>query len=129
MNLQWARWKRVMVTRLIAIVPTFCVAYFSNIQDLTGMNDILNAVMSLQLPFAVIPTIAFTSSAAIMGEFVNGIGNKLTSILLFILVITINITFVVDRLHDADLEWSWFVLVSEYSKFLFHFVDRHIFDF
>lgn len=114
LNLQWVRWKRVFFTRMIAIVPTFCVAYFSNIQDLTGMNDLLNAVMSLQLPFAVIPTIAFTSSAAIMGtEFVNGIGNKIVSILTFILVITINITFVVDRLYDAQLEWTWFTLVSE----------------
>lgn len=72
MNLQWARWKRVFFTRMIAIIPTFCIAFFSQIDDLTGMNDLLNAVMSLQLPFATIPTIAFTSNIAIMGEFVNG---------------------------------------------------------
>ncbi|XP_031638430.1 protein Malvolio-like isoform X2 [Contarinia nasturtii] len=115
LNLQWARWKRVFVTRLIAIVPTFCVAYFSDIQDLTGMNDILNAVMSLQLPFAVIPTIAFTSSVAIMGEFVNGITNKILSILLFILVITINISFVTDQLEKAHLDWGYFTLVVAFS--------------
>lgn len=72
LNLQWARWKRVLFTRTIAIIPTFCLAFFSQIEDLTGMNDILNAIMSLQLPFATIPTIAFTSNAQIMGEFVNG---------------------------------------------------------
>lgn len=73
LNLQWPRWKRVLFTRFIAIVPTFCVAFFSKIEDLTGMNDVLNAVNSLQLPFAAIPTVAFTSSVAIMGEFVNGL--------------------------------------------------------
>lgn len=73
LNLQWARWKRVLFTRTIAIVPTFCLAFFSRIEDLTGMNDLLNAVMSLQLPFATIPTIAFTSNSQIMGEFVNGL--------------------------------------------------------
>lgn len=72
LNLQWPRWKRVLFTRFIAIVPTFCVAFFSKIEDLTGMNDLLNAVMALQLPFAAIPTIAFTSNRAIMGEFANG---------------------------------------------------------
>lgn len=72
LNLQWPRWCRVLVTRCIAIIPTFCLAMFSKMEDLTNMNDILNAVMSLQLPFAAIPTIAFTSCAAIMGEFVNG---------------------------------------------------------
>uniref|UniRef100_V9IEB2 Protein Malvolio n=1 Tax=Apis cerana TaxID=7461 RepID=V9IEB2_APICE len=72
LNLQWARWKRVLFTRMIAIVPTFLVAFFSNIDNLTGMNDILNAIMTLQLPFATLPTIAFTSSSQIMGEFRNG---------------------------------------------------------
>lgn len=72
LNLQWSRWQRVLVTRMIAVVPTFFVAFFSNIDDLTGMNDTLNAVMALQLPFATIPCIAFTSNIAIMGEFANG---------------------------------------------------------
>lgn len=113
LNLQWARWKRVLFTRMIAIVPTFCVAFFSRIEDLTGMNDLLNAVMALQLPFAAIPTIAFTSSVAIMGEFANGIGNKIMSILLCILVIAINIFFVSDRVYHADLSWGWIVLIGE----------------
>lgn len=67
LNLKWKRWQRVLVTRTIAIVPTFCVAFFSQIDDVTKMNDYLNAVMALQLPFATIPTIAFSSSKAIMG--------------------------------------------------------------
>lgn len=73
LNLQWARWKRVLFTRTIAIVPTFLLAFYADINDLTSMNDILNAVMSLQLPFAALPTIAFTSSVQIMGDFKNGL--------------------------------------------------------
>lgn len=73
LNLQWARWKRVLFTRMIAIIPTFLVAFFSDIDNLTGMNDILNAIMTLQLPFATLPTIAFTSSPKIMGTFRNGL--------------------------------------------------------
>lgn len=57
----------------LAIVPTFYVAFFSDIKDVTKMNDFLNAIMALQLPFATIPTIAFTSNVFIMGEFVNGL--------------------------------------------------------
>lgn len=113
LNLQWPRWKRVLITRTIAIVPTFCLAYFSNIADLTGMNDLLNTIMTLQLPFAVIPTIAFTSSVAIMGEFVNGIANKVVSICLFILVLTINIVFIIDRINNADLATAWNYLIGE----------------
>lgn len=114
LNLQWARWKRVLFTRMFAIIPTFYVAFFSRIEDLSGMNDLLNAVMSLQLPFAAIPTIAFTSSAAIMGsEFVNGIGNKIVSICLCVVVIAINISFVTDQVHRAHMEWGWFSLISK----------------
>ena len=111
--MQWARWKRVLFTRMIAIVPTFCIAFFSHIEDLTGMNDWLNAVMSLQLPFAVLPTIAFTSSVAIMGDFVNGLTNKIVSGFLCVLVIGINIYFIVDRVNNAELSWYLFLLVSK----------------
>lgn len=45
LNLKWPRWKRVLVTRTIAIVPTFCAAAFTNIQQVTKLNDYLNAVM------------------------------------------------------------------------------------
>lgn len=72
LNLQWAKWKRVLFTRSIAMVPTFFVAFFSTLSELTTLNDFLNAVMSLQLPFAIIPMVAFTSNPRIMGEFVNG---------------------------------------------------------
>ncbi|KAJ8928893.1 hypothetical protein NQ314_018464 [Rhamnusium bicolor] len=111
LNLQWARWKRVLFTRTIAIVPTFCLAFFSNIDDLTNMNDILNAIMSLQLPFATIPTIAFTSNPQIMGEFVNGIGNKIASILLSIVVIAINTYFVINTVNSLELHWFPLLLV------------------
>ncbi|CAH1732116.1 unnamed protein product [Aphis gossypii] len=95
LNLQWSRWKRVGFTRLVAIAPTFYVAFFSNINDLTGMNDLLNAVMSLQLPFATLPVIAFTSNPKIMGEFTNGLANTLITIILSAIIISINIYFVI----------------------------------
>jgi len=72
LNLHWAKWKRVLFTRSIAIIPTFCVAFFTSIEQLTSFNDVLNALMSIQLPFACFPLIAFTSSPKIMKEFVNG---------------------------------------------------------
>lgn len=125
LNLQWARWKRVLVTRMIAIIPTFLVAFYSKIEDLTGMNDILNAVMALQLPFAVIPTIAFTSSVAIMGEFANGIANKIVSISLCVVVIAINISFVTDQVQSEHLNWAWFSLISEYTIQFELFLGNH----
>lgn len=96
LNLRWQRWIRVLVTRSIAVVPTFLVAFFSRIEDLSGMNDLLNCLMSLMLPFALLPTIAFSSDKRIMGNFANGIVAQVIAISLAILVITVNIFFVLD---------------------------------
>ena len=57
------------IFRLVAMAPTLFVAGFTNIQTLTGLNDILNTVMSIQLPFAIIPCLCFTSSRVHMGDF------------------------------------------------------------
>ncbi|XP_014615201.1 PREDICTED: protein Malvolio isoform X2 [Polistes canadensis] len=110
LNLKWARWKRVLFTRTIAIVPTFLVAFYADIEHMTGMNDILNAVMSLQLPFATLPTIAFTSNPQIMGEFTNGIGNKIVATALSAVVIIINIYFVINTVQEeVPHHWAiWF---------------------
>lgn len=103
LNLQWKRWQRVLLTRTVAILPTFFVAFYENIEDLTGMNNLLNCLMSLQLPFAVIPTIAFTSNSKIMGnDFKNGIMSKIGSILLSLLVIAVNIYFVLDYVQNLS---------------------------
>lgn len=58
------------------------------------MNDYLNALMSLQLPFALLPTLTFTSSHKVMGDFRNGWLNKLVASILSLLVIGINLRLV-----------------------------------
>ncbi|XP_076095138.1 natural resistance-associated macrophage protein 2-like isoform X3 [Mytilus galloprovincialis] len=79
LNLKWKRWQRVLLTRTIAIAPTIFISIYEGIEQLSGMNDLLNVLMSLQLPFALIPILAFTSSTDIMGDFKNGIVMKIIS--------------------------------------------------
>jgi Mn2+/Fe2+ NRAMP family transporter len=116
LNLKWARWHRVLVTRMIAVVPTFVVAFYSEIEQVTKMNDYLNAIMALQLPFATIPTIAFSSSQIIMGEFANGFWNKLVSILLSIGVFGLNMTFIVSQSELMHLGGAWTAFIGEISS-------------
>lgn len=72
LNLSWKKWQRVLLTRSIAILPTIFIATTNGIDQLTGLNDVLNVLMSMQLPFAVLPILAMTSNKAIMKEFANG---------------------------------------------------------
>jgi len=110
LNLQWKKWQRVLVTRTIAILPTFLIAFYENIQNLSGMNDLLNCLMSLMLPFAIIPLITFTSNKSIMGDFTNGIVSKVFAISLSILVIAVNIYFVLDYVNGLGITNVFFIL-------------------
>lgn len=49
LKISWSRWKRVLLTRSIAIAPTLFVAFYEGVEDLTGMNDFLNVLQSLQV--------------------------------------------------------------------------------
>jgi len=111
LNLQWAKWQRVLLTRSIAIVPTFLIAFFDNINELSGMNDLMNCLMSLMLPFAVIPTIAFTSNYRIMGDFQNGLVSQIFSVLLSLLVISVNIYFSISYVSGLGITYWWFYLM------------------
>ncbi|CAL4116084.1 unnamed protein product, partial [Meganyctiphanes norvegica] len=123
LNLHWARWQRVLLTRSIAIAPTFLIAFYRDIGDLTGMNDLLNAVMSLQLPFALIPTLTFTASHKIMGEFRNGVVMNITIVLLSILVMAINTWFVIDFLEKyMTHQWWAYLLVVVVALFYFFLI-------
>jgi len=68
LDLRWPPWKRTMVTRLIALVPSLIVA-ISFTSNLDTMNEWLNVQQSVQLPFALIPLLVFNCNKRIMGDF------------------------------------------------------------
>jgi natural resistance-associated macrophage protein len=111
LNLKWQRWKRVLFTRSVAICPTIFVAAFSNINKLTGMNDILNVVQSLQIPFALIPLLHFTSSYNIMQHFRNGLVMKIIITCFGICVIGINFYFVIIFVSDVTAWWALTLII------------------
>lgn len=71
LNIRLRPWLRRLITRLVAIVPAVIVAA---IYGQRGVNELLilsQVILSLQLSFAVIPLVQFTSEKAKMGPFVN----------------------------------------------------------
>ena len=95
LDLRWSRTKRILLTRSIAICPTLLLAIFSDINHLTSMNDLLNVLQSLQLPFALIPVIHFASMRSLMGEFANNLAWKVIGGVIALIVVCINMYFVV----------------------------------
>uniref|UniRef100_A0A8C8E5W8 Solute carrier family 11 member 2 n=1 Tax=Otus sunia TaxID=257818 RepID=A0A8C8E5W8_9STRI len=102
LNLRWSRFARVLLTRSIAITPTLFVAIFQDVEHLTGMNDFLNVLMSLQLPFALIPVLTFTSLPSVMNDFANGLFWKVGGGVLILLICSVNMYFVVDYVRALN---------------------------
>ncbi len=72
LNIRIRPWLRRLITRLLAAAPAMFVILFMG-EDRTGELLVLSqVVLSLQLPFAVVPLIHFVSDRETMGAFAVG---------------------------------------------------------
>ncbi|KAL1310436.1 hypothetical protein AAHE18_17G247500 [Arachis hypogaea] len=71
LNLRLKKWLRALITRSFAIVPTIVVAIVFNTSEasLDVLNEWLNVLQSMQIPFALIPLLTLVSKEHIMGTF------------------------------------------------------------
>ncbi|KAG6611975.1 Metal Ion (Mn2 -iron) Transporter (Nramp) Family [Phytophthora cinnamomi] len=105
LNLRISPWKRVALTRCVSLVPAMTVAILSqrNPGDSDTMDEMLNVLQSIQLPFALLPVLIFTSSPATMGDFVNSKATVVSGWLLGGLVCIINLYLVFTNLERLSL--------------------------
>ncbi|KAL6551759.1 Metal transporter [Orobanche gracilis] len=74
LNLRLKKWMRALITRSFAIIPTLIVALAFDTSDdsLDVLNQWLNVLQSIQIPFAVIPLLCLVSKEEVMGLFKIG---------------------------------------------------------
>ena len=101
LNIRLRPWLRRLITRLIAIVPAvLCTALYGE----SGTAKLLvlsQVILSMQLSFAVIPLVMFTSDRAKMGEFVSPLWVKILAWLTAGIIVLLNVEY----LFDKALEW------------------------
>lgn len=86
LNIRLKPWLRRLITRGIAIIPALIV---SSLYGEKGTADLLvfsQVILSLQLSFAVVPLVFFTSSSQIMGRFAN---SKFLTVLAWVITLII----------------------------------------
>ena len=71
LNIRLRPWLRRLITRLIAIIPAVIVAALFGASGTAKLLLLSQVILSLQLSFAVIPLVLFTSDRRKMGEFVS----------------------------------------------------------
>jgi len=91
LNIRLRPWVRRMLTRLIAIVPAVIVASMYGEKGTGSLLIFSQVVLSLQLGFAVVPLVVFTSDKKKMGNFVNSTWIQVLSWIVTAVIIVLNV--------------------------------------
>jgi manganese transport protein len=90
LNFRLRPWLRRLLTRLVAIVPALISIILFGEGSTTNLLVFSQVILSLQLPFAVIPLVMFTSNRNLMGEFVNPFWLKALAWLVASIIVGLN---------------------------------------
>ncbi|HXA48727.1 MAG TPA: Nramp family divalent metal transporter [Candidatus Acidoferrum sp.] len=71
LNIRMRPWLRRLITRSLAVIPAAITIWVAGEKATYQLLILSQVILSLQLPFAVIPLIHFTSDRKRMGEFAN----------------------------------------------------------
>ena len=96
LDLRMAPWSRRLVTRLVAVVPAIVVTAFHGSAGVTSLLVLSQVILSLQLPFAVIPLIQFTSDRRKMGEFASGMAVRALGWTAAVVILALNLKLLYD---------------------------------
>jgi len=84
-------WLRRFITRSLAVIPAAIVIYVTGDKGAFKLLILSQVVLSLQLPFAVIPLIRFTSDPSRMGSFVNRLWVRALAWAVAIVIVVLNL--------------------------------------
>src|ERR1700740_2061305 len=89
-------WLRRLTTRAIAIVPAAIVTIWYGEKGTAQLLILSQVVLSLQLPFAVVPLVMFTADRSKLGELVAPRWGTVLAALTALLIIVLNIKLLWD---------------------------------
>ncbi len=89
-NIRLKPWARRLITRLIAIIPALIITILYGEKGTGELLVLSQVVLSVQLSFAVIPLLIFTSDKVKMGPFANGKIIKIIAWIVALIIIVLN---------------------------------------
>lgn len=104
LHLRITPWVRRLITRLVAVVPALLVILIKGEDNVDALLIFSQVLLSLQLGFAIIPLIHFTSDKTKMGEFaikpyIIALASLITAVLVYL-----NIRMVVEQAMQYFVE-------------------------
>nr|BBF98066.1 natural resistance associated macrophage protein 2 [Crotalaria juncea] len=130
LNLRLRKWLRALITRSFAVVPTIVVAIVFNRSEssLDVLNEWLNVLQSMQIPFALIPLLTLVSNEQIMGTFRVGPILERVAWTVAALIIVINgyllFDFVLSEVNGVLFGFAVCSITAAYVSFILYLVSR-----
>src|SRR6478735_2680276 len=95
-NFKMAPWMRRLITRGIAIVPAAAVTIAYGESGTAKLLILSQVILSLQLPFAIIPLVTMTASREKMGDLVTPRWLTVIAALIAAIIVALNVKLLVD---------------------------------
>lgn len=116
-------WMRRLLTRLLAVIPALLTSLIAG-EESTGKLLVLSQfILSLQLPFAIVPLIFFTGDKKVMGEFAVRPLFKALGWIAVIMIAGLNFYFVMiqvnDWIQDDSIGFSYKFILSIVCMYVF----------
>ena len=113
LNLRMTAWLRRLITRMLAVIPAFFVVLTSGAAGTYQLLILSQVILSMQLPFAVVPLVHFTSDRKRMGEFANGLWVKLLAWITVLVIVALNVKLVADQVGEwmrSQPRYEWLLV-------------------
>ncbi|KAK4488383.1 hypothetical protein RD792_004144 [Penstemon davidsonii] len=132
LNLPLKKSVRALITRSCAIIPTMIVALVFNKSEasLDVLNEWLNVLQSMQIPFALIPLLTLVAKEEVMGSFKIGRTLERVAWMVAGLVIVINgyllVHFFVSEQVSSGLCFGFFfgTGITAYISFILYLISH-----
>ncbi len=115
LNLRIRPWLRRLITRLLAILPAIAVIVYYGENATGSMLVMSQVVLSLQLPFAIIPLIHAVSDKKRMGEFTIRPWLQIVAWLVASIIVGLNVKLIVGQITEwianADSQ-AWILQIT-----------------
>ena len=127
LHLRMAPWLRRLITRMMALIPAVITIAIAGERSVQGLLVLSQVVLSLQLPFAVIPLIHFTSDRRNMGVFASPLWVRTLAWSASAIIVGLNVWLVIGEMSGfvssaseggqsfGPIPLSWLVAVGLYS--------------
>lgn len=112
LNLRIPPWLRRIITRLLAIVPAVLVITYYGEHSTSAMLVLSQVILSLQLPFAIIPLIHAVADKKRMGDFRIAPWIQALAWLIAAIIVGLNVKLVVDQIS------GWLAMAGQSAWFL-----------